>query len=763
MLFLALAYTVFVVYGSLVPLVFRPLPWDEAVARFGAMPFLRLGIGSRADWMANLLLFIPLTFIWMGVLAAPGTPLRRLAATLAVIPAATALSLGIEFTQIFFPQRTVSQNDVFAETLGGLLGVALWWAAGARFTIWLEAWQQEHSRDALSERLAWTYFAGVLVYNVLPLDLTLSIVEIFHKWQDGRVNLIPFGRLPSDPVYALYEVATDALIWLPLALLWRLGGKRGPWRVWVLSLATAAALEAMQLFVFSRVSDVTDLFTAAVGAAAGTLVANRLIRGRAGHDDSTAPEPRSALVARRWMPFAFSALWMAVLAFVFWYPFDFRTDGAFVRGRLDFVLRVPFEVYYFGTEYRAITEVLRKTLFFAPLGALLAWGVAAQPWRLRTPLFGVSLLFLTVMPAVIELGQVMLPEKIADTTDWFLAWAGGLAGYGLARRFGRAPRAAPSPSAEPGRTRLDTSGTGQWTPWHFALSVGGLALMLWGFAHADFVPYNVRELVRHDSPALSALLLALACYWLAVWPVWLARRRVSGLARLVQLPAGLVAYGLVVFLLLRAAVPDESLHDLVGSPVLGLPGQWETGARWTALAALPGALLYLAAQSVRRWRGRALGALHFWAALPVLVVAYWVIVGYAATDNLVELLATPRPLAFVALGGALYLQFVAAALFASPLPSSAARTRLGAVLLSLPLAALLVRLGFAAEIDKYGQQFSALQFLLSADRQHYAASADIWLRYGAVHLLVIAGLAFIQWPHFRTARRIHIRPADGSY
>jgi hypothetical protein len=44
----ALAYIAFVIYGSLVPLEFRAIPWDEAVTRFGAMPFLKLGIGSRA-------------------------------------------------------------------------------------------------------------------------------------------------------------------------------------------------------------------------------------------------------------------------------------------------------------------------------------------------------------------------------------------------------------------------------------------------------------------------------------------------------------------------------------------------------------------------------------------------------------------------------------------------------------------------------------------------------------------------------------------
>jgi hypothetical protein len=74
------------------------------------------------------------------------------------------------------------------------------------------------------------------------------------------------------------------------------------------------------------------------------------------------------------LPFVLAAAWASVLAIVFWFPFDFRTDAAFIKSQLDFVQRVPFEVYYFGTEFRAITEVLRKPLFFAPLGCSHPWG-----------------------------------------------------------------------------------------------------------------------------------------------------------------------------------------------------------------------------------------------------------------------------------------------------------------------------------------------------------------------------------------------------
>jgi hypothetical protein len=138
----------------------------------------------------------------------------------------------------------------------------------------------------------------------------------------------------------------------------------------------------------------------------------------------------------------------------------------------------------------------------------------------------------------------------------------------------------------------------------------------------------------------------------------------------------------------------------------------------------------------------------------VLVLAYWGVIVQAATDNLTELIATPQPLAFAVLCAWLYSAFVAAAWIASPAPTPL-RARLLGVVASLPLAALFLHLGLAGEIDKYGQQFSAMQFLLSPDRQHYATQPVIWLRYGVLHVLVIAALAFIQWPHFRTAQRPH--------
>ncbi len=59
---LSLCYLAFVI-----PFQFRSLPIEEAIDRFRHLPYLNLGIQSRADFVANILLFIPLSFFLMGV------------------------------------------------------------------------------------------------------------------------------------------------------------------------------------------------------------------------------------------------------------------------------------------------------------------------------------------------------------------------------------------------------------------------------------------------------------------------------------------------------------------------------------------------------------------------------------------------------------------------------------------------------------------------------------------------------------------------
>lgn len=432
---LGIAYLMFVIYGSLVPLDFRPMSLEAATQAFKTIPYLSLGIESRADWVANLLLFIPLAFLWCGALWSRGSAGLKLIAALSVALACVALSFAIEFTQLFFPQRTVSINDIAAESLGGAIGVLLWWQMGTRFRLWLGSLKLASGTSGVAQRLVMAYLLVLLGYNLMPLDLTLSPVELYHKWNEGRILIIPFSARYDDTAHRIYDLLSDVAIWVPAALLWKIAYRQPGATAWMYVVATATALEVLQLFVYSRVSDITDVITAAIGCS----IAMALSRGHRGQH-ARAQHANHRTAAAGWTQIGFAVLiWLTVLATVFWYPFDFNFDRSFVRDRLLILKQVPFQAYYFGSEFRAITEVLHKTGFMLPLGVLLAWlGNTAT----RTPRGWVHTVMICVVGFValgIEFGQIFLAGKNADITDVALEFGGGILGYwGFIFTVGRA-------------------------------------------------------------------------------------------------------------------------------------------------------------------------------------------------------------------------------------------------------------------------------------------------------------------------------------
>jgi len=462
---LAIAYTLFVIYGSLVPLNFKPYSLREAFEAFSNIRYLDLKIGNRADWVANILLFIPLAFFWSGVLwPARGLVVRVLIALLVLI-VCFGLSLAIEFVQLYFPPRTVSLNDIFAESIGAVVGVIAWCIFGRRLSEWLAGWRSARGSLALSGRLLYLYIFVLFTYNLLPLDLTLSPVEFFHKWREGRVVLIPFSFVFTNSVEAWYGLLTDALIWTPVAFLWRLSPPTVRLTPLFAVILIATLLEFLQLFVYSRVSDTTDIITAAIGAGMGTWLS--------GHWAGQAQQTMQGDITSRsqaWLWLSFALVWIGLLAAIFWYPFDFQTGRAFITERMQSLNRVPFETYYYGTEYRAVTEVLHKVGFFIPLGLLLALGVIQIRhyfWR-QFAGWG-ALIAIGLVAFWIELGQLFLPGKFADITDWALEFLGGLAGYVGTTLLGARMRDTYRSKKKIGQARVSSAGlTTDQDAFHFS-------------------------------------------------------------------------------------------------------------------------------------------------------------------------------------------------------------------------------------------------------------------------------------------------------
>ena len=80
----------------------------------------------------------------------------------------------------------------------------------------------------------------------------------------------------------------------------------------------------------------------------------------------------------------------------------------------------------------------------------------------------------------------------------------------------------------------------------------------------------------------------------------------------------------------------------------------------------------------------------------------------------------------------------------------AAARRRALALLVLPLLGWgLLQAGTEPMLIKYGKAFSALQFLLSEDREHYVRGAALFARFVLAHgllLLGVCGLAHLVWP-----------------
>ena len=511
-------YLLFVFYGSWVPLHFTPLPLDQALGSFTALPFLDQAIGSATDWATNFLLLIPLSFLWAQWLVPNTKVSSRFGKRLLVVVLGVAVACTLEFSQLYFPPRTVSQKDILALSLGAVVGVAAQYRWGSDVENLLNRIWQHESRQARLVRLLHVYLLILFAFSMMPLDLTLSLVELYHKWREGRVVLVPFGGLKGGVFQQFYETATDILVWIPVGVFWALGRRSSLLKVAVAGCAVAIVIEAAQLLVYSRVSDVTDILLAGVGAVVGAILANK---GR--NALAQIAEARAGFWSVLWV------LWAAAVLCAFWFPFNFRTAGVTLDTAWQAMTRLPFLMLYQGSEYQAVNELLRKIGFFLPGGVL--WGLRVAAHRAERGNDGPGwngIVLLAAVPLIVEAGQLLLPGKYADLTDVLLATSGGLLGMvliGWVLGGGSIVGAAASEPALDDGLHPPISvpemplrnGTAASSPRiHHLTTFFGLLVVVAVVTRLPFVPYNVRELNAPGiAGALSTLGLSLAIYWIS--------------------------------------------------------------------------------------------------------------------------------------------------------------------------------------------------------------------------------------------------------
>ena len=481
-LFLWLGYIFFVVYAALVPLQYHDLSLHQAWAAFQKIPYVKLSIDLHADLIANGVLYIPVAFLTTYLLTQTfqKTPLLLLLAVAGVFSA--SLAVAVEFTQIFFPPRTVKLNDIFSEWLGSLVGLAL----ATRYLNWFHTLGKSFWNDPprLKTQLLEAYTVAYLAFSLFPFDILSSWPEFQAKIDSNAWGSLLAGDA-STTLQKGFQLVSEVVLTAPFGiLLFRLlGGSLASYkRAALVGMLLGCSIEVAQFFLYSGISQGLSVLSRALGVCCGVALCK--------HGDRWTVD-RVAFILRRYTIPLVAAYLLALLYINRWFASSWHGLD-FAAQQLVQVDFVPFYYHYYVGEAQALFSLLTVCLSYAPV-ALLAWAYRRPPW--------VAILVSLLLATGFEASKLFMQPGHPDPTNVLLACAASWLTLATLRRVFQN-------ESEPTPTRHCERSAAIHGPvpiWLF------LCLAATGVWAANFPAF----------PALVCLVLA-ACA-AAVWrnPVWL--------------------------------------------------------------------------------------------------------------------------------------------------------------------------------------------------------------------------------------------------
>lgn len=406
----ALTATCFAIYMSLVPLDFRPLVWADALDRMQTIGLLKLGVYSRADWIANGVVFAPIGFLWCATLTSGVTRGRLLLATV-VCALCVALAYGLEYTQVFFRGRTTSLNDIYAEIIGGVGGAIAWLLFGKPLSRLLVGFS--HTFVPAARALLVLYFTGYLLITLFPYDFLLSVEELSDRFARAPATVLPANcndfRCAAG---LLLEVGAAVPIGLLVLFV--------PWRrrpshatLFLLGAGLGLGVEVVQALTYSGTVQGVSLITRALGVVAGRMVAEAIANAGWSRIEPWLRPAALCALAPYALVLAYGNHWTATVALS---PTEI---WATVMGQSW----IPFHYYYIGPEVSAVKKLVYQSSMYAPLG-MLFWAFTAH----RSPPPGwLAAAAGVALAGVMSIGRIATYPGIGpDPTTLLIA---GLAAY----------------------------------------------------------------------------------------------------------------------------------------------------------------------------------------------------------------------------------------------------------------------------------------------------------------------------------------------
>ncbi len=417
-----LLYICFVVYGSLVPLDFHPISWDQAWEMFKHIRLLNVGTQGRADWVANGVLYVPVGFLTVTLFTRFKKHRTLALAFIASLLFSFTLAVTVEFAQLFFPPRTVSINDLIAEILGSILGAVFAARWSDRFRSFLST--LTGNPDRLLAHLLKAYAVGYLAFSLFPYDFLVSVSEIEWKlYSDGWGWVAATESMRGSIALSLAKLCAEALAVVPLGLLLsQLATGRqlySPTRTLLSGAALGLSIEIIQFFIVSGVSQGLSVLTRAMGMYLGAL----LWRHR------TYLQPQRLAYGLRRFGLPLGILYLIALAAVNgWFEHRWLDIDSAINA-FNAIHFLPFYYHYYTTEQAALLSLITVCLMYAPIG-ILTWASWNPP--------GLAMLLATLVAGSMETSKLFLVGLHPDPTNLLLAGFSAWATAKLAKRLASA-------------------------------------------------------------------------------------------------------------------------------------------------------------------------------------------------------------------------------------------------------------------------------------------------------------------------------------
>ncbi|MCP5461676.1 MAG: VanZ family protein [bacterium] len=406
----AVCFTLFLIYACLVPFHLH-FSFAEVQHRFHDIRWIPYFINGRrtslTDLASNIALFMPFGFLTAGALHGR---IGNILLILRVILLGFVLSALLELFQLFTVIRVSSVTDVCNNTLGALIGSIFSCVYHNRFGKSIKPFLISLLKKPLPMLYAYSIFFGILFYQLMPFDFTLDLgdikdavkfslshTELFLQWdamQSSGNNFIFFTVGPYMFCSAFLPRSFSGKQILYAAI----GG-----------LFAVASVEAVQLFIVSRGTSVSNFVFGSAGIFHGLLWFKKF-----------RPNTTRFRAMRLFFTFNYT------IFFIFNYFFPFRLADTF-SSNISWYSIIPFASYFVTISMSSIADLIAQILLFLPIGCYLARNKHLSLFRI----FSAG----CIVALICELPHCAIATRFCDITDVISGGTGCALGYYWTHRF----------------------------------------------------------------------------------------------------------------------------------------------------------------------------------------------------------------------------------------------------------------------------------------------------------------------------------------